>query len=171
MNGFTILFYALAALAVVSATGVISLRNPIYSALSLVVTLIALAGLYVTLQASFLAVVQVLPYAGAILVLFIFIIMLLNLQEDELQERGYGFGGKFLLGVVGLGLFLSLGFLLTRPSLAVAKLGGNFGSIYQLGKELFTSYVIPFELAGILLTVALIGAVLLAKRRLEVKAR
>lgn len=171
MNGFTILFYCLAALAVVSAVAVISLRNPIYSALSLVVTLIALAGLYVTLQASFLGVIQVLTYAGAILVLFIFIIMLLNLQDDELHERGYGYGSKILLGAVSLGLFLSLGFLMTRPSLAVAKLEESFGTIEVLGKELFTAYVVPFELAGILLTVALIGAVLLAKRRLEVKAR
>ncbi|KAB2835919.1 NADH-quinone oxidoreductase subunit J [bacterium] len=166
MNGFTILFYALAALAVISATGVISFRHPVYSALSLVVTLISLAGLFVTLQADFLGVIQVLTYAGAILVLFIFIIMLLNLQEDELHERGYGLGGKFLLGLVSLGLFLSLGYLVTRPKLGVAVLPEGFGSVYGLGRELFTSYVIPFELAGILLTVALIGAVLLAKRKL-----
>lgn len=166
MNGFTILFYVLAALAVISATGVISFRHPVYSALSLVVTLVSLAGLFVTLQADFLGVVQVLTYAGAILVLFIFIIMLLNLQEDELHERGYSWGGKFLLGLVSLGLFLSLGYLLTRPKLSVAALPEGFGSIYQVGRELFTSYVIPFELAGILLTVALIGAVLLAKRKL-----
>jgi len=169
MNGFSILFYFLAALAVISATGVISLRHPVHCALSLVVTLIALAGLYVTLQADFLGIVQVLTYAGAILVLFIFIIMLLNLQDDELKERGYGAAAKALLTAVSLGLFLSLGYLLTRPHFPIPALAEDFGSIHSLGKALFTSYVIPFELAGILLTVALIGAVLLAKRRLELK--
>ena len=166
MNGFSILFYVLAAISVISALGVITFRQPVYCALSLVVTLIALAGLFVTLQADFLGVIQVLTYAGAILVLFIFIIMLLNLEEEELVERGYGFGGKSLLGLVSLGLFLSLGYLLTRPKLSVANLTDGFGSVHQLGRELFSSYVIPFELAGILLTVALIGAVLLAKRKL-----
>ena len=151
----------------ISATGVISFRNPIYSALSLVVTLIGLAGLYVTLQGSFLGVIQVLTYAGAILVLFIFIIMLLNLEDAELHEKGYGSLGKSLLGICSLGLFLALGYVVTRPKLPVAALAEGFGEIAALGREMFGGWVIPFELAGILLTVALIGAVLLAKRKLD----
>ncbi|HEX5033976.1 MAG TPA: NADH-quinone oxidoreductase subunit J [bacterium] len=169
MTGFAILFYILAAMAAISATGVISFRNPIYSALSLVVTLISLAGLYVTLQGGFLGVIQVLTYAGAILVLFIFIIMLLNLEESELHEKGYGWAGKGLLGLSALGLFLALGYILTRPKLPVANLPAGFGEVAALGREMFGPWVVPFELAGILLTVALIGAVLLAKRKLETK--
>ena len=169
MTGFAILFYILAAMAVISATGVISFRNPIYSALSLVVTLVALAGLYVTLQGSFLGVIQVLTYAGAILVLFIFIIMLLNLEDSELHEKGYDWPAKVLLGISALGLFLAMGYVLTRPKLPVAALPAGFGEIASLGREMFGTWVIPFELAGILLTVALIGAVLLAKRKLDTK--
>lgn len=169
MNGFTILFYVLAALAMLSATGVISFRNPIYSAMSLVVTLISLAGLYVTLQGNFLGVIQVLTYAGAILVLFIFIIMLLNLEDSELHEKGYGPLGKVLLAISSLGLFLALGYIFTRPKLPVATLPAGFGEIASLGREMFGPWVVPFELAGVLLTVALIGSVLLAKRKLESK--
>ncbi|HCU25824.1 MAG TPA: hypothetical protein DF383_12470 [Deltaproteobacteria bacterium] len=166
MSGFAILFYGLAALALLSGIGVIAFKSPINSALALVVTLFSLAGLYVTLSGAFLATIQILTYAGAIMVLFIFIIMLLNLQPDELEERGYGAAAKLLLAAVSLGLFLVLGFLFARPPFFTTAAAPDFGSIAEVGKELFTSYVIPFELAGILLTVALIGAVLLAKRKI-----
>ncbi len=169
MDGITLLFYFLATVAMISAAGVITFRNPIYCVLCLVVTLFSLAGLFILLGAAFLAVIQILTYAGAILVLFIFIIMLLNLKPDELEERGYPPMGNVLLGLIGLVCFLALGYAFRSPPLTVKKLPEDFGSVLSVGRELFTLYVVPFEIAGILLTVALVGAVLLAKRRLEMK--
>jgi NADH-quinone oxidoreductase subunit J len=161
-----ILFYIIAFLAIVSGAGVISFRNPVYSALSLVVTLFSLAAAYALLSADFVAIIQILTYAGAIMVLFIFIIMLLNLQAEELVEKGYSKSGKFLLALVSLGLFLIFGYLLHLPHLEIPSLPADFGSVFGLGRSLFTNYVVPFEAAGFLLTVALVGAVLLAKRKL-----
>jgi NADH-quinone oxidoreductase subunit J len=129
------------------------------------VTLFSLAGLYVTLSATFLAIIQVLTYAGAILVLFIFIIMLLNLHPDELVEEGYSKGMMIFVGMMGLVLFLALGFILQIPRLDFPTLTTEFGTAATLARALFTTYVIPFEIGGVLLTVALIGAVLLAKRK------
>ncbi len=166
MTGFAILFYFLAAITVISAVGVIGFRNPVSSALSLVVTLFAVAALYVLLHAEFLAIIQIFTYAGAIMVLFIFIIMLLNLQADELKEREMSAPGKVFLGAVGLGVFASFGFLFHFLPTMTSSIPEGFGSAKDVGKALFTDYVIPFEIAGILLTVALIGAVLLAKRKL-----
>lgn len=166
MTGLEISFYLFAAGAVLSAIGVISAKNPIYSALSLVVTLFSLAGIFVLLRADFLAILQIFTYAGAILVLFIFIIMLLNLQPDELEETGYGLLGKVLLGLGSLAVFASLVFVVSRTQWTAATLPPDFGSITSVGKRMFSVYVVPFEIAGLLLTVALVGAVVLAKRRL-----
>jgi len=166
MNGSTILFYCLASLSILSAVGVISSRSPVYSALSLVVTLFSLAGIYVLLHAEFFAIIQVFTYAGAILVLFVFIIMLLNLQPAELEEKGYPWGVKVLLGIISLSFFLGLGYVLRGPLMPAVPLPPGFGSVASVGEDLFSYYLIPFEVAGILLTVALVGAVLLAKRKL-----
>jgi len=167
--GVSILFYIIAAVIVISAVGVISARNPVYSALSLVVTLISVAVLYLLLHAEFLAVVQVLTYAGAILVLFVFIIMLLNLRKEELFEKGMGSFGKFILSFAAVIMFLSFGFISQFPRQTLKVVSPDFGSVAMVGKEIFTSYVLPFEIAGVLLTVALIGAVLLAKKDLSIK--
>ena len=166
MSGYDMLFFVFAAVSLVSAMGVIVARNPVYSALSLVLTLFGVAGLYLLLQAEFLAVIQVLTYAGAILVLFVFIIMLLNLSDSELLESGLGNGGKALLTLTGVVAFVTLGFIVQFPQLTAGANAAGFGGIAPLGREIFTHYVIPFEIAGILLTVALIGAVMLAKRNL-----
>lgn len=166
IGAFDLLFYLFAVVALISAMGVIVARNPVYSALSLVVTLISLAALYLLLQAEFLAVVQVLTYAGAILVLFVFIIMLLNLSESELFESSWGNVGKSLLTLVGVVAFVTLGFMVHYPKLNAGANAAGFGEISTLGREIFTRYVIPFEIAGVLLTVALIGAVMLAKKHL-----
>ncbi|MCP5468764.1 MAG: NADH-quinone oxidoreductase subunit J [Deltaproteobacteria bacterium] len=163
----TILFYILSALAVLSAVAVISFRQPVYSALSLVVTLFSLAGLYLTLHAEFLAIIQILTYAGAILILFIFIIMLLNLNKDELKEQTPALWRRIVLALLGGFLFAGLWWGVKKLSGDSAKLTEGFGSIASSGKLLFTEYVLAFEISGILLTVALIGALVLAKRRLN----
>jgi len=163
----SLLFFILAGLAVFSAMGVIAARNPVYSALSLVVTLLSLAGLYLLLHGEFLAVIQVLTYAGAILVLFIFIIMLLNLKEEDLWEKGPGTFGKVLLMLTAVVGFVSLGFVMRWVPTQEQGLPEGFGSVASVGGEIFTRYVLPFEISGVLLTVALIGAVLLAKKDLK----
>ena len=167
MTGIEILFYTVAFFALTSAAGVILFKNPVHCAVSLVVTLFSLAAAYAMLHASFVAIIQILTYAGAILVLFIFIIMLLNLEPQEWAERSYGAAGKILLALVSMGCFLSFGYLFQRQRFDYpAWVGPPFGSIQEIGAELFTTYVWPFEVAGILLTVSLVGAVLLAKRKL-----
>lgn len=169
MNGIDFLFYVLAFLTVVSGLIVIAARNPIYSALALVVTIFSLAAFYLMLYAEFLAIVQALTYAGAILVLFIFIIMLLNLQPGELIEKSYGLWGKSLLAFVSLLVFVALGSLTYFYKIPTSGLTIQFGSIKNVGRRLFTEHLLSFELAGVLLTVALIGAVVLAKKDLSLK--
>ncbi len=167
LNGGHVVFAVLASLLIVSALGVIINRSPIRSALSLVVTLFLLAVTFVTLDANVVAMLQIVVYAGAIMVLFLFVIMLLNLHEDRpamvrVGMRGVaGFiGTLFFLGVVHF-LVHSLG---AAPSVAAVPEG--FGSIEALAESLFTRGLLPFEITSILLLVAIIGAVVLAKRKL-----
>jgi NADH-quinone oxidoreductase subunit J len=167
LNAADILFYVFALIALVSAMAVLIARNPVHSALFLVVTLFAVAGLYFLLHAELLALVQILTYAGAILVLFIFIIMLLNLSPGELTEKEVRPVGKILLTLVAVVAFVTLAFFAYLPRLPWEAPPEAFGSVTQVGTELFSTYVIPFEIAGVLLTVALIGAVLLAKKKLS----
>lgn len=165
-----ILFYILAGLSVTSAIGVITARSPVYSALLLVVTLFAVAGLYLSLNAEFLAIVQILTYAGAVLVLFIFIIMLLNLSPSEIKEKTFSKIGLFILMLLSVVGFASMAFLFRlAPAPSVPGVPEDFGTIQSVGRLMFTEYILPFEIAGVLLTVALIGAVLLAKKNLGVK--
>ncbi len=167
--GASIAFYLLAALTLLSAIGVIAGKNPVHSALSLVVTLVSIAGLFALLQGEFLAVIQVLTYAGAILILFVFIIMLLNLKNEELEEPSPSGVGKVVLSLAGLLIFLLLSAVVSFWSLPVPELDGGFGSVTAVGLELFTRYLVPFEVTGVLLTVALIVSVLLAKKDLGLK--
>lgn len=167
LNAADILFYFFALVALGTAMGVLIARNPVHSALFLVVTLFAVAGLYFLLHAEFLAVVQILTYAGAILVLFIFIIMLLNLSPGELMEKEARPAGKYLLMLAAVVAFVTIAFLVYLPRMPWGALPENFGSVAQVGTALFSTYVVPFEIAGVLLTVALIGAVLLAKKKLS----
>jgi NADH-quinone oxidoreductase subunit J len=173
LDGTRVLFGGFAALAIVSAASCVTRRNPVASALWLVVTLFSLAALFVLLDAQFLAVLQVLVYAGAIMVLFLFVIMLLNLGRA---------GPTDLKGPIGLGLGVLLAGLLlvqllvlrqtsTLPALGPAArvapraaVGG--GIIPALAQPLFTVYLVPFELTSLLLLAAIVGAVVLAKRKL-----
>jgi NADH-quinone oxidoreductase subunit J len=161
----SVLFYLFSLLAVVAGVSVITQRSPIASALSLVVCFFALAADYVMLDAHFVAVVQVLVYAGAIMVLFIFVIMLLNIREPSpgftpLSARGMF--GIAAAGVLGIGIIASLDGLVHQPMAAIPE---GYGTIAALGKVLFSgTYLLPFEAVSLLLTVGMIGAVVLAKR-------
>lgn len=168
-----LLFYVLAALAIGGGLGMVTRKNPIASLLFLVLTFFSLAAIYVLLEAHFIAAIQVIVYAGAIMVLFLFVIMLLNLGHDYRSDlRG---GAWIVAGFVTAGL---IGYALSRvlvDDAQVAELGGalridaaleELNAVGAIAEPLFRDYLVPFELTSILLLVAIIGAVLLAKRRL-----
>lgn len=160
------LFYAMAILSVVSALGMLlHLRNTVAGAMCLVVTMISLAVIYVLLDAHFVAVLQIMVYAGAILVLFLFVVMLLNLRDDAFAARRGRLSA--LLGF-GLGALLLAGFFQILPGSLpkVVEIAPDFGGYRHVGLTLYRSYVVPFEVAGFLLTAAIVGAVVLAKRKL-----
>lgn len=161
-----ILFYIFGALAVGTALLMVTRQNPIVSALWLVVSFFAFAALYAMLAAHFIAVIQILLYAGAIMVLFIFVIMLLNIKEEELKPRQMQFSG--LLGggiVIYLIVLFSLSLLKTKLSL-FPEIPEDFGYVTPIGQLLFTKYLIPFELTSVLLLVAIVGSVVMGKRKL-----
>ena len=163
-----ILFYIFASLSVVSALLVISFRNTLSSAIALVVTLFGLACLFVMLEAHFLAAMQVLVYAGAVMVLFVFVIMLLNLGRNDLLKLKMSFSS--VLGIL-LGAFLAVSLVLRLGSLSSpfpplsSGTETSYGTVAGVGQLLFTEYLIPFELTSVLLLVAIVGAVVLTKNR------
>jgi len=167
VDGTLIIFWAFAGLAVLSGLACITRRSPVASALWLVVTLFALAALFVLLDAQFIAVLQVLVYAGAIMVLFLFVIMLLNLGRA---------GPTDLKGPLGLGVGVFLAGLLLMQLLVLRQAGLAPGGpvrpplgqamIPSVARPLFTVYLVPFEITSILLLAAIVGAVVLAKRKL-----
>ncbi len=163
-----LVFVPLAVLSVVAAVGMVLSRNAVYSALMLVVNFFCLAGFYVLLEAQFIAAVQVIVYAGAIMVLFLFVLMLLGVgSEDVLKETIRG--QRVAAAVLGLLLLGGVGFALANGglgggagSLAAANSAGN---VQAIGRLLFTRYVFAFEAVGLLLVVAAVGALVLGKRR------
>ncbi len=168
-----ILFFVFAAVTVGGAVGVVVSRNPVASLLFMVATLASTAGLFVLMEAHFLAAVQIIVYTGAIMVLFLFVIMLLNLGHDyERDIRGNvamiigfaatgGIGGLLArqLGGGTAGLEMNLG---AGDAIDVAL--REHGAVGAIAQSLFTDYVVPFELTGILLLVAIVGALVLAKK-------
>ncbi len=157
-------FLALAVPLVAVAIMVIAHPSPVYSALFLVLTLFLLAVYFLFLDAHVVAALQIIVYAGAIMVLFLFVIMLLNLQSETLRAQRGGLGRVAVIG--GVVLAAELGLLLARPTADPAPDAPpeGFGTVEALSRELFTTYVLPFEVTGLLLLVAVIGAVVLAKR-------
>jgi NADH-quinone oxidoreductase subunit J len=166
----TVTFYAFAALAVAASVLVIGQRNPMYSVLLLIASFGALSGLYIQLEAPFVAVAQIIIYAGAIMVLFLFVIMLLDIRRTEaapsrvkLQKSlGLLLGAIFFIETV---LILRSGVLSDMAAVAAEAPAQDFGTALALGRALFTSYLFPLQLAAVLLFVALIGAIVLSKRR------
>lgn len=163
-----ILFFFLAAVAIAAGIGLIVSRNPVSSALWLILNLFCIAVLYLTTNAEFIAVIQVIVYAGAIMVLFLFVIMLLNL--GALPELG-GINWKLVIAfLLGMAVLAQLIFALASgldllPEPASVEMTSESGSANAIGRELFTRYALPLEVIGVLLLVATIGAVMLAKRR------
>ncbi len=170
----TILFYLLAGVAVVASALVIGQRNPMYSIMLLIASFGALSGLYIQLDAPFVAMAQVIVYAGAIMVLFLFVVMLLNAPQEDgaewdrahpLRRPGIGRFGALLAGL----LIVQLVWALVRASDSARAVGARgetaaISSVRAVGRVLFTDYVFAFEATSILILVAMVGAVLLAAR-------
>ena len=166
-----ILFFLFATIAVVAALNVILQRNPIYCAIGLIVTLCSLAGLFLTLSAQFIAAIQIIVYAGAIMVLFVFTIMLLNVRSEEAKVDRQKF-----LRWLAVPLFLALlgeVYYVVRtvnnpppqiPATGTAPPVEILGTVESIGREMFTSYLLPFEATSVLILMAIVGAMLLARR-------
>jgi len=168
----TAFFFYFSTIIVLTSILVVALRNPVYSALSLLIMFFHVAGLYVTLHAEFLAAVQIIVYAGAILVLYLFVVMLLNLKREERYHRQ-----SPVAAVLGLAILTEIVLLIAQRNFSsepaspvfasaddrVPALAGNTETI---GDALYSTYLFPFEVASLILLVAMIGAILLAKRDL-----
>jgi NADH-quinone oxidoreductase subunit J len=159
------LFFLFAALAVGAAINVLVQKHVLYSALSLIVLLVSMSGLFILLEADFLAVINVIVYAGAIMVLFVFVIMLLNLPEDE--DGADRLRWLKILGIP-MGLFLLFMILATLWNVSADRLVETQmpGTPRAIGQSLFTDYLLPFEITSLLILIALMGAVVFAKKEL-----
>jgi NADH-quinone oxidoreductase subunit J len=160
------IFYFLTFLALISALLVIFSRNPVHSVLYLILTFFCLSGHYILLNAQFLAAVNIIVYAGAIMVLFLFVIMFLNLREDTEPQKSMA----VKLAAVGSGGLLMLIMVAALRTVDLSTLNNptgfdsQIGLVENLGKVLFTDFLLPFELASVLFLVAMVGAVMLGKR-------
>ena len=166
-----LIFYPLAGFCVVMGLGVIFNNSPVGSAISLIGMMLGLAGIFVLQQAHFIAIVQIIIYAGAIMVLFMFVIMLLNLKQGENEgwaSRGKNLPLSVLTGFLAVGILYKITMVLFSVDMDTpASLPDSFGTVAVIGETLFTDFVLPFEVASILLLLAMIGAVVLAKSKLD----
>lgn len=162
-------FIMLAVLAIGSALAVVINKNVVNSALFLVLNMVSLAGIFLILNAQFLAVIQILVYAGAIMVLFLFVIMLLNVEDEEqLFDK---FRVKYFLvfflavGVIGQIFYSLAGVIDFLPAISEQMIA--IGTVEAVGDVLFTDYLLPFEMTGILLTAAVVGALMIAQHKIK----
>jgi len=164
----SILFLIFAVIAVACAINVVVQTHPISSAISLVGVMGSLAVLYLMLGAEFIAAAQVIVYAGAVMVLFVFVIMLLNAGAEV--KRGRSFMAQLLGVPMLMGLLLLLAFFVQRvhtPDIPVHFGGFRGGSAQDVGRALFTTYLLPFEVTSILILIAIVGAVVLARKEMD----
>jgi NADH-quinone oxidoreductase subunit J len=167
-------FYVFAAITVVASLFVVVQRNPMYSVILLITSFGGLAGLYILLDAPFTAVTQIIIYAGAIMVLFLFVVMLLNVPREDAAEYDQAHplnrpGARRIGGVLALILIVELGWTVWHVSTRrTGALSGvppeDVSSVAQIGRVLFTDYALPFEITSILILVAMVGAIVLARR-------
>jgi NADH-quinone oxidoreductase subunit J len=171
-NGPSILFYVFGALAVISALGVVTMRNPMYGAISLLTSFLCVAVLFLLRNAEFVAIVQIFVYGGGIMVLFLFVIMLINLHRlPEVRKFAGQSPVVILLAVLLMGFFgwfflqADLGPGFTRPEVFTHVEGEELGNSQAVAWALFTRHLLPFEIASIFLLIAMIGAVVLGRRQ------
>ncbi len=165
----TLFFLIISFVAIVSAILVITCKNPINSALSLIMTFFCLATYYVMLDAPFMATIQVMVYAGAIMVLIVFVIMLLNIRVNATQKYTH----KIVLGsIIGFFTLINTVFLLLKSRVSLPtgpfnkEIINQIGHTEIIGREMLTTFLLPFEITSILLLVAIVGAVIIAKKKL-----
>ncbi|MGD9949449.1 MAG: NADH-quinone oxidoreductase subunit J [Desulfobulbus sp.] len=160
------LFLGFSVLAVLGAAGLVLFRHPMNGAMSFVVTLISLAGLYALLSAKLIFALQLIVYAGAIMSLIVFIIMFLNIQPNDLPKEEtklfYILGGLIVVSPIGYFLIKIVNKL---PNTSTELLGNNFGNVKQVGLLLFNDWLVPFEIVSILLLVSLMGSLVLAGKK------
>jgi len=166
MSVIQILFWFLSALALVGALMVLLSKNPVHSVLWLIVVFFAISGHYILLNAQFIAIVNLIVYAGAIMVLFLFVIMLMNLDKESEPRRNVWMK---LAGAISAGCLLMVLVSLVKQSPEIANRtammkDGNIGLIGNLGKVLFNEYVVPFEISSILFLSAMVGAIVIGKK-------
>jgi NADH-quinone oxidoreductase subunit J len=162
----TFIFIIFAGLAIGCAIAMVSQSNPLYSAIALIGVFIGLASLYVTLAAPFIAAVQVIVYAGAIMVLVIFVIMLLNVEHSEPRRKRLKFLVPVAIGMAAI-LIAETAFILYSVQTSENRLPGNISDVgltHSIGEGLFTRYLLPFEITSVLLLMAIVGAISLARR-------
>jgi NADH-quinone oxidoreductase subunit J len=161
-----IFFLIIAVLAAGAAFSVVIQRNPLYSAFSLIGVFGCLAILYITLQAQFIGVIQIIVYAGAIMVLFVFVIMLLNVRKEEshLDKKPYLI---YLAWPFGIVLFFIVAYTVSLMRNVGAAEGPPIGDSQSIGYALFSHYLLPFEMASVLILMAIVGSVILARREKE----
>jgi len=165
-NFETIIFYVFAALIVFAALRVITARNPVHAVLYLVLAFISSAGIWLLLEAEFLAITLVLVYVGAVMVLFLFVVMMLDINLVRLREgfwRWLPFGAA-LAGLMALEMIWVLGSKSTSKGLIAAKHTADYSNTKELGRLLYTDYVYPFEIAAVILLVAMVAAIALTLR-------
>ena len=163
------LFYIFSSILIASALGVIVARNPVHAALSLVLCFVTSAAVWLLIEAEFLAVVLVLVYVGAVMVLFLFVVMMLDINTEELRSGftryawlGWITAGVVIVEIVGVVLTRSLGVDVTQGA---APLPENYSNTKELGEALYTQYIYPIELAAVLLLVAIVAAITLTMRK------
>lgn len=165
-----LIFYPIAALCIALALAVVLNKNPINSAMSLIGMMLGLAAIFASMQAHFIAILQIIIYAGAIMVLFMFVIMLLNLKEDAgswmARDKNKLLNGLTAVMLVG-GLYKIIDVLTQTDFKAAPAVEDSFGTVARIGEALFTDFVLPFEVASILLLAAMVGVVVLAKNKLD----
>ncbi len=160
------LFFLVAFIAIASAVYFVFAKNPLYSILSLIVTMFSIAGIYVLLNAQFLGIVQIIVYAGAIMVLFLYVLMMLNLNkaDEGKKDNILKFTGIFASGLILFGMLkVFVGF---KNDSNLADIDYSVGLTKNLGRLLFSEYVLPFELASVLILAGIVGAVLIGKKDL-----
>ena len=162
-----ILFWFLSALALVGAIGVISSKNPIYSVLWLIVVFFAISGHYVLMNAQFLAIVNIIVYAGAIMVLFLFVIMLMNFNKDAEPKKNVFLKMAGVVSGLSLMIVVIAALASSENSNVVIRADTSVGLIKNLGQALFKTYVVPFEIASVLFLSAMIGAIVIGKKDTE----
>jgi NADH-quinone oxidoreductase subunit J len=163
-----ILFIILSVLGLAGGIGMIFSRNAIYSVLFLILNFFCIGGLFLTLHSEFLAVIQIIVYAGAIMVLFLFVIMLLNLSSEQQWDQQYDWK-RILAVILGLGFFAQMLYVFSVVKQFDGRIAENFayGKVETIGKDMMTTHLFPFEMISVILLAALMGAIIIAKKHKE----